>query len=197
MALIFQDQFNSDSGRFTDVTTGANVSLSGGAKVIEKTTTGWEQGGTYYTTSIDLALGSAWALQFQLDEDGTSSMNIKFYLRLDNPVEGIFTREGYGVYIEGGNLKFDNGGTATTNDQGTMEKDKVYTIVWQVRPDDSDPTKSNINVFALGGHLSGIKHMGQTEGLVTGRESNFVCNVHSENTVRLTNYIQFDPNNGL
>lgn len=190
MVTVFQDNFNSDSGKWTDVDDEASVSLSGGAKVIEKTNASWEKGGTYFTDPGTIELGDIWAIRFKADADGNNNSFYKFYLRLDDPAEGIFTREGYGVYIEGGDLKFDNGGN-TSNAKGLIQKDQLYTIVWRIEANE------NINVYAFGGHLSGVQFMGATEGTVVGRKANFVANIYSAETIRLDHYAQLDVSGGI
>ena len=185
---IVHENFTEDHGVFTY--SGSNISFdyAKGDLEVVKTATGWSAGFVQSTPTL-LTVNTEFEVKFEAlsNRVGNAALDstITYYtlgITLDraNPDFSPYLHS-YGIYVEGGTIKVQNGGTY--GDYGAPELGKSYTL--KLKPN----SNSELEIGLRGPGLTSNDPLMVIPGPFLNRNARFQFNMYSIDTVQFKNFI--------
>lgn len=182
---MIHENFTQDHGVFTYGGSNVSFDYSHGDLEVEKSATGWNAG-FVQTSPVLLTTNTEIECKFSplSNRVGNAQLDgtVTFYtlgitLDLANPTFSPFS---YGIYVEGGTIKVQNGGTY--GDFGTPQLGKNYTL--HLQPN----SNSELRIGLRGPGLNSNDPIMVIPGPFLNRQARFQFNIYSIDTVRLVNF---------
>lgn len=180
---FWRDNFNADSGKWTDYTADGSIEFSGGGKTFKKNCPSWDALGHVIIEKRTLRAGDEIRQLFEpiTNSPGTpadpGASFIECSLRLDQPV---FTHSNYGLYIQGAKFYALNSSPIDPG-VGDIVAGKRYVVTYEVDPD------SGMSVW-IDGHAMQRTRLASFPGPFIGREAYFLVNVYSADIFRVLDF---------
>lgn len=182
---ILHENFNRDHGilRLIGAPTDMNFVFDGGSLSTEKLTKTWNTGGFQSIANINFDLHDAFELRFspQTNRVGTDGEATYYTLGIiADKVPGELNQSSYGIYVEGGTIKLQNG--PSIGDFGPIQVNKNYTL--RLTPNEA----SELRVHLTGPGISPV-HVGNLAGPFLNRQVMFQFNCFSQDTLLFKDYM--------
>lgn len=187
MSMSFvHENFKRDHGilkSFGAATSDATFSYLGDDLTFAKLTKSWDTAGLQSLSNIHFDLHDFFELKFipQSNRVGLTGDDTYYTIGITADKDpGALTQQTYGIYVEGGTIKLQNG--PTIGDFGPVQVGGTYTL--RLTPNGA----SQLKVFLHGPGIAN-PHLGNLDGPFLNRQVMFQFNCYSLDTIKFKDFV--------